>query len=474
MKIRLRLTLWYSALLFLILTTFSITVYISLGRSLFVSLDHQLQREAAEVLGNLKFENSDSSDKVTDEVEIELEYSPGEGIFWRILDTRGNPLVGSGHLEDIAFSHTNSIETGYIQLQNIILADRTPIRLYTVPFAIENEGAGILQIAESYAHIQEVQSQLILLFVIVIPLTLVAASAGGWFLAANALDSIDRITRTVQQINADDLNQRLNFKLPDDEVGRLAATFDDMLSRLEAAFERQKRFIADASHEMRTPLAILKGDVEVALNRPRQVEEYQKTLEMVNETTDRLIALVQELFLLARADNNQLPLQVERFNLVELLTGEINNLKSQAYKKNIMIALEMPVELPITADPAKLRRLFINLIDNAIKYSNPGGEINISATVRGEQACVAIADTGSGISADHLPHLFDRFYRVDKARSRHMSSANGSGFGLGLSIAQWLVQAHRGRIEVTSRVGYGSTFTVWLPLEPPIMSQNPS
>jgi heavy metal sensor kinase len=279
------------------------------------------------------------------------------------------------------------------------------------------------------------------------------------------------MTRAAQQISADDLHRRLNLKLPNDEVGRLAVTFDQMLARLEDSFERQKRFIADASHELRTPLTILKGDVEVALNRPRSAAEYKETLEMVNQTSDRLTSLVEELFLLARADNHQYPLQFEPFNLAELLNQLVTALLPRAVSKNLSLSLDTPDTLTLVADPAKLSRLFLNLIDNAIKYSNPGDTVRITVTAHNRQARIDIADTGPGIPPQHLTHLFERFYRVDKARSRR-APANGSdssGAGLGLAIADWLAKAHGGRIEVTSQVGQGTTFTVWLPVEPATM-----
>jgi signal transduction histidine kinase len=241
-----------------------------------------------------------------------------------------------------------------------------------------------------------------------------------------------------------------------------------MLARLEDAFERQKRFIADASHEMRTPLTILKGDVEVALNRPRSAGEYRETLEMVNETTDRLTALVEELFLLARADNRQFPLQVKRLNLTELLRRDVSHLLPQALEKKITLTLNAPDELPIEADSAKLSRLFMNLIDNALKYSTSGDLVTVTAGIVNDQARIAIADTGPGIGFEHLSHLFERFYRVDKARSRQAAESDGSsGAGLGLSIAAWLAKIHNGRIDVESQVGQGTTFIVWLPLSGP-------
>jgi two-component system OmpR family sensor kinase len=470
MNIRLRLTLWYTAILFLILLVFSLAVYLGLARSLLATVDNHLQREVGEILGNLNFERPHDDDADEQEAGLELKYTPEEGVFWRILGADGRPLIDPGYFEGASFD-PNVLAAGRAQFEYARLASDTPIRLYTAPFIIEEQGAGIVQVAESYRHVQDVQGQLILLLALGIPFTLLAASLGGWFLAGSAINPIDRITRAADQISAQDLHQRLDLDLPNDEVGRLASTFDKMLARLEDAFERQKRFIADASHEMRTPLTILKGDVEVALNRPRSVEEYQETLEMVNETTDRLTGLVEELFLLARADNNQVPLQIVEFNLPDLLIKEISHLMPRAIEKNVALNLDAPDELSMQADLAKLSRLFINLIDNAIKYSEAGDEVTVRVTTQDQFACVAITDTGPGISPEHTSQLFQRFYRVDKARSRLTTDTNGSGAGLGLSIAQWLAELHGGRIEVVSDVGQGSTFTVWLPLMQPSISR---
>ena len=474
MNIRLRLTLWYTAIFLLILVIFSLVVYVGLTRNLMNNVDNHLQREVGEILGNLEFEEGEDSHDDEDEhgetkqivagSPIQLSYMPEDGVFWRVLDVDGQPIIDNGYFNDAAYT-ANVANLTQSQLENATLSNGTPIRLYSVPFVIENLMEGVIQVAESYAHIQEVQNQLIFLLVVGIPLTLLASSAGGWFLAANALDPIDRITRTAQQISASDLHQRINLDLPKDEVGRLADTFDQMLSRLEDAFEQQKRFVADASHEMKTPLTILKGDVEVALNRPRSLEYYRDTLQKVNSSTDQIIALVQELLLLARADSNSNLLKLDTFNLSQLLEDEISRLMLKAIEKNIQLQADIPDVLIIEADRAKLQRLFMNLVDNAIKYSNPGDSVTVNIISDDKQVRISVADTGPGIAPQHLPHLFDRFYRVDKARSRLETNGTGSGAGLGLSIVQWLALAHKGQVEVESTLGQGTTFNVWLPLK---------
>ncbi len=476
MNIRLRLTLWYTAILFIILLIFSVSLYVALESTLFVSLDTHLQQEAAQVIGGLEFIGRESDDKYDDDEVaaaltvsgLRLRYVPEEGVLWRIFDRNGQVLVDPGYFKDAIFRN-DALPTDYARLEYATLADNVPVKVYTVPFVIEGRGAGIVQIAESYHHIQQVQQLLVFLLAIGIPFTILATTAGGWFLATHALQPIDRITSAARQISASDLNRRLNMNLPNDEIGRLATTFDDMLARLEAGFDQQKRFIADASHEMRTPLTILKGEVDVTLNRPRTAATYRETLELVDETTNQLIALVEELFLLARADNQQLPLQLTRFNLAELISRAASRLVAQAEKRNVALHIDIPPALPIVADADKLTRLVLNLVSNAIKYTRPGDDVTVSVAAEGRFATLTIADTGPGIPAEHLAHLFDRFYRVDKARSRSASvtDTNSSGAGLGLSIVKRLVDLHNGRIDVASEVGQGTTFVVWLPLQPP-------
>ncbi len=478
MNIRLRLTLWYTAILLLILLIFGVIVYIGLSRNLSASLDSQLQREAKQMVdafnaGEIEeseegYEDNESSEyggrKIRlNGIEFTLNYLPEEGVFWQILDSSGQSTFNTNDFRGATFE-TTTLNPNRAQLSFGTLANSTPIRAYTLPVTLEGNLLGFVQVAESYEPIQNVQRQLIILFGASLPFVLFAAGGGGWFLASRALAPIDRITRSAQEISADHLHQRLNLDLPNDEVGRLAATFDDMLARLDDAFERQKRFIADASHEMRTPLTILKGDVEVALNRSRSPEEYQETLEMVNQTADRLSALVEELFLLARADNNQIPFQTGTVDVVDLLYEQADHLQSRAAAKQVTLNLNTPDSLPLIGDRDKLVRLFLNLIDNAIKYSRFNDKVDIIATAQSEEVCIEIRDTGPGIPAENIPHLFDRFYRVDKARAHQASDGSGgSGAGLGLAIAHWLAQVHGGRIEVSSQLGHGTTFAVYLP-----------
>jgi heavy metal sensor kinase len=278
------------------------------------------------------------------------------------------------------------------------------------------------------------------------------------FLAGRALSPIDAVTRTARKISAEDLSQRLNMRLPEDEVGRLARTFDEMIARLDEAFKRQRQFTADASHELRTPLTAIKGQTEVALQREREPEDYQEVLRAVNGQVDRMIRLVASLLTLARADAREIPVNREPVDLGTTVKDAVDQIRPAAADKSISVDVHADGGVRVNADQDLMLQLMLNLLDNAVKYTPVGGTIEVSWRGNGDHADLSVSDTGPGIAAEHLPHIFDRFYRADKARSRA-----GGGAGLGLSICRWIVEAHGGSISAASTPGQGSTFSVRLP-----------
>ncbi|MFQ6026026.1 MAG: sensor histidine kinase [Dehalococcoidia bacterium] len=291
-----------------------------------------------------------------------------------------------------------------------------------------------------------------------IPVAILIAGLGGLFLADQGLRPIGRISRTAQEITGSVLNRRINHRGPDDEVGRLARTLDEMLDRLEGAFKRERRFTSDASHELRTPLAALKGRIDVTLSSPRTQGEYESTLEGLEGEVDRLIRLSNELLFLARLDQGQLQWQPEEVDLRNLLGAVLDQIRPIADTKGLTIEEDVPKNLVVNSDPDHLIRLFLNLVDNACQYTPSGGRVSVAARRSAEELRVSISDTGPGISEEHVSHLFERFYRVDPSRSR-----DSGGTGLGLSIAYEISQLSKGNIKVASKVGAGTTFTVVLP-----------
>lgn len=291
------------------------------------------------------------------------------------------------------------------------------------------------------------------------PVVLVLSTFGGWFLARASLHPVDEITRTAKDITASNLSRRLQVPNRNDEIGRLSETLNDMISRLESSFERIRQFTADASHELRTPLTILTGELELALRTVKTPDQYQDVISSALQEVLRLSRVVEYLLLLSRADMSQISLQMEPMNLTEMLSDLADAATILGTPKNIYITYRNSEELYVQADHAKLYQVFLNLVDNAVKYTSEGGLISITQHRDGAFAEIRVRDTGIGISTEHQKKIFDRFYRVDKARSRELGGA-----GLGLSIVQWTVGAHGGTISVESEPGQGSTFIVRLPL----------
>ena len=297
---------------------------------------------------------------------------------------------------------------------------------------------------------------------------------GGYWLAGRVMRPVQTITKAAQQISETDLRRRLNLGTKD-ELGELADTFDQMLGRLESAFDRQRQFTADASHELRTPLTIIELETERALERHRKPEEYTRALQVIQTENETMARLVSDLLTLARMDAGQTMIKTEQMDLSDIALEVVERLQSLASHRQIMLETGDLPEVPIRGDHQYMVQMLTNLVENALKYAGENGktvhvETGLSETSSPAGGWVRVIDNGPGIPPEHLPHLFDRFYRVDKARTRlddsssaqSLSSATSSG--LGLAIVQWIAQAHGGRVSVKSEVGQGSTFEVWLPI----------
>ncbi len=297
----------------------------------------------------------------------------------------------------------------------------------------------------------------------VIPAALVLVTIGGYFLARQSLAPVAQMASQARSIGAANLNNRLAVANPADELGQLALSFNELLDRLDKSFEQQKRFVADASHELRTPLAILTGEADVALSREdRPSGEYRDSLSILRDESRRLTRIVEDLFTLTRADAGQLPLRPEPLYLDELISDVLKQARSLASAKHLALESDLSPDLPIHADDSLLRRMFLNLIDNAIKYTPPGGKILVRCFKNATHFVIEVSDTGPGIPEDLQPKIFERFVRADQARTR--SAGETSGAGLGLAIARWIAEAHNGELRLSKSGPQGSTFTVTLPI----------
>jgi two-component system OmpR family sensor kinase len=299
-----------------------------------------------------------------------------------------------------------------------------------------------------------------------VPLALLLASIGGYFLARKSLAPVVRMSATAARIGAANLHERLPIANERDELGGLARIINDLLARLDKSFEQQRRFMADASHELRTPIAIMRSEAEVALSEPETSNaELRESIAIFKDETKRLTGIVEDLFMLARADAGQYKLTPKEFYLDELAAEVARAVRTLAAEKGLTLQTDAAEEMPFRGDESLLRRLLLNLVDNAVKYTPRGGAVTVSCKPDGNRYLITVSDTGPGIPAEAQAHIFERFYRADTARSRAEDDSAGlmSGAGLGLSIARWIAEAHDGTLELLHTSDAGSAFQLILP-----------
>ncbi len=335
------------------------------------------------------------------------------------------------------------------------------VRLYSAALTENGTVYGVVQVGESLAPLGNTLRSVEIELLLIVPFVLLLGAIGSYWFAARAFAPINRLTSIARRIEAGDLHERVPVPRSKDEVQGLALTFNEMIERLEKAFTRQRRFVADASHELRTPVAAIRSmtDVVLAQSGPVESEEYVSVLRDVNAEADRLGHLISDLLALARTDENQVLLERELVRLDLLAADVAATTEPLAAERGITIEVLAQQPVTVLGDEVRLIRVIMNLIDNAVTYTNAGGKVTLEVVVKYNNAYLIVRDTGIGIAKEHLDHIFERFYRVDPARSRA-----AGGTGLGLAITEWIVRAHGGRITVESEVGQGTTFTIVLPI----------
>ena len=461
-SIKFRFTLWYLLVLAVLLTALSAGVYFYLSRSLYQSLDDSLELRSTQLVSFpaiLESIRQGEFQEELGEIVILSFYADNQSVEW---SPPGISIPLSHEFISQAIAGRNSFTT-------IEVAEGEGFRLLAVPVNLGPPGPppsippAILIIARSTKQIDQALHGLVRTLIIAVPLALALAAGGGIFLARRALKPVDKIAQTAQKIGEGDLSQRINVNTKD-ELGRLAATLNEMIGRLEKAFQRQKQFTSDASHELRTPLAVIEAESTLALQKERPPSDYRQSLEIVSRGARQMASLIDQLLTLARADAGKEQWNFAEVELGKLITNLSIDVEVLCQEKGLSFQLGQTQDLVVKGDEARLRELFMNLLDNAIRYTSAPGTISLSLRREGQMAVVAITDTGIGIPAEDILFIFERFYRVDKSRSR---AEGGSGLGLGLAICRHIVEAHGGKIEVESQVGVGSTFSVWLPLQSP-------
>ncbi|MDD5495590.1 MAG: ATP-binding protein [Candidatus Omnitrophica bacterium] len=485
-SIRFKITILYMAILAVTLAAISIALYHNVDNSLYGNMDTLLKSKAAGIAQAIdtyweasKLEVIDSGVK-PDEVRkrrnvnfakiaqrwVKKETSDPRlmDIFVQVFDTDGATIASSIEAKDMpTISRKNFItvlqgKTRFDTLGDINQSDRESYRVFTTPIFEKEKVAYIVQVASPLTSIHVALNSLRAALLLILPATVLLTGVMGAFLAKVALHPVDSMIDTIHQITAE--NMKLKLSIPDtrDEIQKLAETFNSMLGRLESSFNAQRQLFENLSHDLKTPLTILKGEFEVVLKKMRSQGEYESILKSALQEVNKIIKLAENLLFLAKFDSSQMMPEKKRLELGQLLNDVMKNVKTLSELKNIRISLGQDDKpLFLYGDENQLKTLFLNIIDNAVKYTEPGGRIEIVAVANGDLVTVKISDTGVGISREEIGHIFDRFYCVDKSR------ADDAGFGLGLSIARSIAETHNGRIDVKSEVSKGSTFTVSLP-----------
>ena len=465
-SVRFRLTLWYLALLALVLIAFSSVIYALLAQSLYSRLDSTLRSEVRALAA--AYERHISEGKTESESAVIVQEE-------RLFPRQATAIFDSeGHV--IAEKPTRSGKHARLPTLNLLHADDT--YFYTI---LEEEDGGrdgrrvavkripntktgkpyIFAVSQPRDRvIEELVSMQRILF-IAIPLALALAGIGGWFLARRSLAPVVAMSERARRISAENMEERLPVVNARDELGKLAATFNELLTRLETSFNQQVRFMADASHELRTPLSVIRTATDVTLGREgRSEHEYRDALRIASEQTHRLTKIVEDMFTLARADAGSRTLEESDFYLDELIAETARAAAVLAESKGVKLEQADISEMLCHGDEGLLRQMLINLLGNSVKHTPSGGVVRISAERCNGLYQITIADTGTGIPIPAQPHIFERFFRADKARSR--SDADG-GAGLGLAIARWIAEAHKGKLELKHSDATGSVFIASLP-----------
>ncbi len=469
MSIRVRLTLWYTGLLAAILLVLGLSVYSFIRQALLAQVDETIRGQADGVVALFNEENDPLTVLISGRARIPAIDVFATQVYVQIRGRDGRVVQRSTNLGDSSLP-------GWSEAFRASLAGRAitfdahdrnrHLRIHSAPIRLTSgQIIGVVEVGQSLEGLDATLRTLRLALLVGFGAALLLAALVGAFLARASLRPVDEITRTARQIAAGkgsaELGRRISIRQPNDEVGRLASTFNEMLERLERLFQAQQRLVADVSHELRSPLTTLRGNLDLlrrgAIDDPQMREE---ALTAMEAEAARMSRLLSDLLLLAQADAG-IQLQLKPVELDTLLLEVYRQALVMAAGR-VQVQLGSEDQALVMGDADRLRQLLLNLVENAIKYTPPGGKVTLSLAREPGWVSVTVADTGIGIAPEDLPHIFERFYRADKARSRAMG-----GTGLGLSIAQWIAQAHGGQITVESRPGEGSAFTLWLPSPSP-------
>ena len=470
-SVRARLTLWYSTLMACVLIGIAAATYFGIRENAMRRTDAGLSELAESFLATVM-------DELHDEPSPTMENSAGAAIAehnfkdvaFFIIDDQKRLVTSSPNLD-----HPELATDGIDRFEKDAEAERSkgdgyPFRSVEVKgrvyrgyariFTVRNQKYSLV-VLQSLHQQHEFLEEVAGAFAWIIPLVILLTGAGGYLLARKSLAPVVAMSLQAGRIGEANLHERLPINNERDELGLLAKSFNGLLDRLDQSFERQRRFVADASHELRTPVAVLCGEVEVALSqKERAPAEYRESLAILEIEAKRLRLIIEDLFTLARADAGQYPLRRSQFYLDELAAECCRSLRTLAMARGLTLHYDNLREVLVCADEGLLRRLILNLLDNAIKHTDRGGSVTVNCLTNAGENLLEVIDTGPGIPPHIQSKIFERFFRADKARTHEQSCG---GAGLGLSISRWIAEAHHGRLELTRSDNHGSVFTYFFP-----------
>jgi heavy metal sensor kinase len=448
LPIRVRVTAWYVSLLALVIAALGAFVVVRLRADMTADFDRSLRSAATQIRAD-----GDGSLRNTAVIKV-LPADSGAQLIaadGRVVSAYGRDLPRAALLTPTQLRNVLAGET--VRDSRHGPTDTEPFRVYATAL----EDGRVLLVASSLEGVDSAAHRVLVLLLIGGAAALVAIAAGGWLLSRKALRPVEQLTRQAERIEVDNLAERVPLPRTNDEIAHLAVTLNNMLDRLDRGMGEKRRLVADASHELRTPLAVMQSELDVALVYETLDPAARKVLESTREEVERMTRTVENLLTLARADDGRLVLLCERVALRDLVDEVAADLGAVADRAGVAISVD-GAGGPVEADRDRIRQLLVNLVENAVKYSRPGGEVRIEAWREGGEMWVRVSDDGLGIPADALPHLFERFFRVDSARVR-----TTGGSGLGLAICREIALAHGGRVWAESEEGTGSSFTLALP-----------
>jgi len=454
-SLRLRLTLWSVAVLCAALLVSGVVAEILLSRSLYWSLDQSMALTAGQVESEF---NVEDGEEPSIDIQAEDIVRSGSDLI-AVIGSTGEPLVLWGALPDDRTKLDALVELSRARGQAVVTLPAgasEELRLRASTLEDYEDSPGVVLIGRSTEEIEAVLSDYRRIAALALLISIGLAGVGGVFLASRALRPVEAIARTAREIEGSDLSRRIDVT-GNDELGRLAGVLNQMIARLETAFDRMRQFTGDASHELRTPLSVIRGESTLALRRSRDESGYRRALETISTESEYMSGVLDRLLRIARLDLAGEPVERERVSLRDMLSAVLSNLRALFAERELRVEQTGDDEGVVFGDPVQLRELAIILLDNALKFTPPGGLVTASVGRRDGAVVMSVADTGVGISEEHLLRIFEDFYRVDKARSRSLG-----GTGLGLGIARRIAEAHGGRIKVESAPGRGTVFHVSL------------